>query len=155
LPNSKVSLIAKKQTIRVVLIMDFKLRLLAPALLALAPMLGNAQDLPTRPSVNSLTMIGPGCPIGSGGQATEVQGGTPVFLFTEWGLNLADADKSSDMPSVDKFCQENISLGNGPPGYQVRIAAVTLRGWATLETGSLISIAVNTKLGGTQAGVSL
>jgi hypothetical protein len=112
-----------------------------------------AQDIPSRPTVDSMTMIGPGCPIGSGGMATEIRNSTPVFMFTEWYLNLADADLTAEYPSVSKFCQETINLAHATPGYQVRIAAVTIGGWADLDDSTEIEIEVDTRLGAEQAGV--
>jgi hypothetical protein len=106
------------------------------------------------PTVDSLTMVGPGCPLGAGGLVQEVRNGTPVFLFTEWNLDLKEADPAAEVPVVDKFCQETIKLGNGPVGMQVRISQVTIGGWASLATGSKLSIAVDTRLGNTTAGVS-
>ena len=107
-----------------------------------------------QPTVVGMNMFGPGCPMGAGGTVQQIQNGTPVFLFPEWNLTLSDADPKLAKPSVDKFCQETISLANGPVGMQVRIATVSVGGWADLKSGSTLEIAVSTRLGSTTAGVS-
>lgn len=118
---------------------------------------------PVAPTVDSMSMTGPGCPIGSAGIVQEMRNGTPVFLFAEWGLSLADPDGTSSpvgatpgnsMTSVSKFCNEEISLGNGSPGWQVRISAMQVGGWADLAGGATLGVMVDTKLGGVAAGVS-
>ena len=105
------------------------------------------------PTVDSLVMSGPGCPLGSGGIVQQMRNNTPVFLFPEWSLRLPDADTNAT--SVSKFCNEQISLGNGPVGLQVRIATVSVSGYAALESGAKIGVDVETKLGNTTAGVWL
>lgn len=104
------------------------------------------------PTVDSMTMLGSGCPLGSGGIVREIRNNTPVFLFDEWDLNLADAEAGTT--TVSKFCTEEISLGNGPQGYQVRIAAITVAGWADTDLNTRLAVSVETKLGGVEAGVS-
>lgn len=104
------------------------------------------------PTVDSMTMLGSGCPLGSGGIVREMRNNTPVFLFDEWNLNLADAEAGTT--TVSKFCTEEISLGHGPQGYQVRIAAITVAGWADTDINTRLAVSVETKLGGVEAGVS-
>jgi hypothetical protein len=105
-------------------------------------------------SVDSMTMVGTGCPIGAGGVVQEVREGIPVFSFSEWNLNLAEADPNAPTTAVEKFCQEEMRLSNGPTGMQFRIGTITIEGWADLKTGSKISIATETRLGDTPAVVS-
>ncbi|KAB5550804.1 hypothetical protein GE09DRAFT_1222629 [Coniochaeta sp. 2T2.1] len=101
------------------------------------------------PTVESMTMIGSGCPLGTGGIVREIRNNTPVFLFSEWGLDLAEAEPGATV--VSKFCSEVIELGNGPPGYQVRIATVSVGGWAELDGSTRLVVDVETKLAGVHA----
>ena len=126
-------------------------------------------DPPTQPTVDSLVMSGPGCPLGAGGLVREMREGTPVFLFTEWNLSLAPGSPAGDAPassvapppatensitSVSKWCSEEISLGNGAPGWQVRIGTVSVGGYAELPKDAVVGVGVTTKLGDVEAGVS-
>lgn len=125
-------------------------------------------DPPSQPTVDSLTMSGPGCPLGAGGLVREIRNGTPVFLFTEWNLSLASGAQGGDAPatstpatpvensitSVSKWCSEEINLGNGAPGWQVRIKTVSVGGYAELPKDAVIGVTVTTRLGGVDAGVS-
>jgi hypothetical protein len=106
-------------------------------------------------TVDSMTMVGSGCPIGAGGLVTEVREGLPVFMFTEWNLDLTESESNTTTASVDKFCQEEMKLSKGPLGMQFRIGAVSVSGWADLKAGSKISITVETRLGEATGGVSL
>ncbi|KAK3323177.1 hypothetical protein B0T19DRAFT_442675 [Cercophora scortea] len=103
------------------------------------------------PTVQSLNMFGPGCPIGAGGIVQQIRNDTPVFLFTEWGLALPDVDDNTK-DTVSKWCTEEISLANGPVGMQVRIATVTVSGWATLDLDTKLGLEVETQLGDAIAG---
>lgn len=108
------------------------------------------------PTVNNMTMFGTGCPIGAGGISQVTRDGTPVFAFREWGLVLPDPDLEAEERSetaVSKWCNEEITLGNGPVGMRLRIAAVTVGGWASLDAETNIALQVETKLGGVDAGV--
>ncbi|KAK3312313.1 hypothetical protein B0H66DRAFT_644554 [Apodospora peruviana] len=101
------------------------------------------------PTVQSLTMSGPGCPIGAGGLVQQMRNNTPVFLFTEWGLALPNtADDGQDA----KWCTEQIQLANGPARMQLRIATVSVGGWADLEPETKLQFEVSTMLGDIVAG---
>ena len=140
---------------------------LAP-ILFLLPTLTTAQDPPPIfPTLDSLNMLGTGCPLGGGGIGAGAVNGTPVFKFTMWNLNLADldsedSDSAGEDPddenrpanSVEKFCVEEMQLGGGPPGYRIRIPAVTVSGVAELEEGSALKVAVEATLGDIEGGVS-
>src|SRR5436189_207803 len=83
------------------------------------------------PTVNNMTMFGTGCPIGAGGISQVSHGGPPVFAFREWGLSLPNTDTGvGTADAASKWCNEEIWLGNGPVGMRLRIAAVTVSGWA-------------------------
>ncbi|KAB5576126.1 hypothetical protein GE09DRAFT_1215844 [Coniochaeta sp. 2T2.1] len=98
------------------------------------------------PTVDSMTMTGSGCPLATGGIVREIRNNTPVFLSSEWGLDLAEAEPGATV--VSKFCSEVIELGNGPLGYQVRIATISVGGWAELDSSTRLVIDVETKLAG-------
>lgn len=106
-------------------------------------------------TVDSQTMVGPGCPIGAGGLIQEMREGLPVFLFTEWNLDLGEADPMAPTASTSKFCQQETKLSNGPVGMQFRIDKFTIGGWADLKAGSKIGIDVETRLGDLATGVRL
>ena len=99
-----------------------------------------------------MTMFGTGCPIGGAGISQVTAGGTPVFVFREWGLVLPSPE-SATAEAVSKWCTEEIQLGNGPVGMRLRIGSVTVGGWAQLDAGTKISLQVETRLGGVEAGV--
>lgn len=96
-------------------------------------------------------MSGPGCPVGAGGLIQQIRNGTPVFLFTEW--NLALPGKGDPVTQDSKWCTEQIQLANGPVGMQLRIATITVGGWATLGADTKLKVDVSTVLGGKVAGV--
>ena len=108
----------------------------------------SAQDveLPSRPTVASLSMYGTGCPIGGGGIATGADRGTPIFSFPQWTMDLATEGEA------DKFCVMDFQLEHGPPGYQVRLAAISVWGDAEVADATL-NVRVATSLGGEEAGV--
>ncbi|CAI4217157.1 unnamed protein product [Parascedosporium putredinis] len=108
-------------------------------------------------------MFGTGCPTGGGqGVGVGAVDGTPIFGFSEWGLDLADLDvplsedeiaAGLEPPTeVEKFCVEEMKLGGGPPGYKVRVPAVTVGGVAALEEGSALRISIETTIGGEVGG---
>ncbi|KAK3361311.1 hypothetical protein B0T24DRAFT_539442 [Lasiosphaeria ovina] len=109
---------------------------------------------PPAPSVRNMTMFGPGCPIGAGGLVQQMRDGTPVFVFAEWALALPAVDDATgkQVAEVSKFCTEEITLADGPVGMQLRIATVSVSGWAVLEAGSSVHVRVETALGGVAAG---
>ena len=109
-----------------------------------------ASGLPSRPTVASLSMRGTGCPIGGGGIGTGAIDGTPVFSFLQWTLDLASEGENG---RVEKYCVQDMQLENGPPGYQVRVSAVTVRGPAELED-AVLGVRAELNLGGEEAGVS-
>jgi hypothetical protein len=117
-------------------------------------------DRPYKPTVDSLLMQGTGCPIGAGGIVSGMENGIPIFKFSEWDLDLADLANATDpatgkpADTIDKFCIEQIRLGNNPPGYQVRIGKVTVGGKAMLEKGSVLGVLVETRLSEKPSGVS-
>ncbi len=127
------------------------------ALAAPQPQSSTPPPPPIQPTVDNMTMYGSGCPIGSGGMVREMRNNTPVFLFPDWSLSLAsDAGANgSGGGSVSKFCTEEISLGNAPPGFQVRLSTVSVSGYADLDKGSVIGIGVETKLGAVDGGVRI
>lgn len=106
---------------------------------------------------DSIVMAGTGCPVGAGGIVQEARDGIPVFTFTEWNLELAAAEATTqgNVASVEKFCQEVWNLSGGPTGMQYRIGTVTIEGWADLKAGSKIDIAVETRLGNVAGGVCI
>ncbi|KAK3353815.1 hypothetical protein B0T25DRAFT_632177 [Lasiosphaeria hispida] len=123
-------------------------------LLSLAASLPAPQaDTPGPPSVQNLTMWGTGCPIGGGAISQRSKDGAPIFVFGEWGLALPNPEpESQDQQAVDKFCTEEISLANGPPGMQLRIASITVGGWARLDPETTVLLQVETRLGDRIAG---
>lgn len=106
-------------------------------------------DLPTRPTVAHLSMRGTGCPIGGGGIGTGAINGTPVFSFLQWTLDLSEGEDGR----VEKSCVQDMQLENGPPGYQVRVSEVTVRGPAELD-GAVLELRTVLNLAGEEAGVS-
>ncbi|KAK3390681.1 hypothetical protein B0H63DRAFT_519893 [Podospora didyma] len=118
-------------------------------LVASLPQGGGGQS-PPAPTVQNMTMWGTGCPIGAGGLVQQMRNNTPVFVFSEWGLSLPDPETTST--SVSKFCTEAISLANGPVGMQLRIATVSVSGWAALDQGTKLAFHVETKLGDVLGG---
>ncbi|KAK0742069.1 hypothetical protein B0T21DRAFT_408915 [Apiosordaria backusii] len=120
-------------------------------LLASASALPQAQP-PASPNIQNLTMWGTGCPVGAAGVISEIRKGTPVFNFSEWGLALPNADDPANEATAYKFCTEEMTLNNGPVGFQVRIETVTVFGWAELEEGTKLAIEAETKLGDVVAG---
>ncbi|KAK0747046.1 hypothetical protein B0T18DRAFT_326443 [Schizothecium vesticola] len=134
-------------------------------LLHLLPLLSLAHSAPspqtltpippdsTSVHVNNMTTYGTGCPIGGGPIAQATKDGRPIFAFTEWGLSLPDPD--SETPgAAEKWCSEEIDLGGGPVGMRMRIESVTVSGVATLGAGTKLAVAVETRLGGVEGGVS-
>ncbi|KAM7193639.1 protein of unknown function (DUF4360) domain containing protein [Naviculisporaceae sp. PSN 640] len=121
---------------------------LLSGLLSLFPVLSTAlpQGPPAgvSPTVQSMTMSGPGCPVGAAGTSQHLVDGRPVFLFPEWNLALPE--------TANKWCTEEIQLVNGPVGMQLRIATITVGGWASLDEGTSVKIDVSTILGGKVAG---
>lgn len=83
-----------------------------------------------------------------------VRNGTPIFSFSEWGLVLPNVDDPESETTASKFCTEEITLNNGPVGFQLRIETVTVGGWAELEEGTKLVVEAETKLGDVVAGVS-
>lgn len=129
------------------------LALLLP-LVAAAPQGGPPPGAPpVPPTVNNMTMFGTGCPIGGGAISQVTRNNTPVFVFREWGIVLP-SEESEETGTSFKWCNEDIILGNGPVGMRLRIAGVTVGGWAELDAGTKISLQVDTRLGGVEAGVS-
>ncbi len=116
-----------------------------------------ADPLKITPTLDNITEVGSGCPIGSGGMIHEMRNGTPVFLYSDWGLNLNDStphDSNTYNGTVSKFCKQYLSLGNAPSGYQLHIAQVNIAGFATLEEGTFVGMRINTRFDGVEAGVS-
>ncbi|KAK0732121.1 hypothetical protein B0H67DRAFT_477783 [Lasiosphaeris hirsuta] len=113
-------------------------------------------DTPGPPSVQNLTMWGTGCPIGGGAISQRSKDGAPIFVFGDWSLALPSPDEPDSQKNqqlaVDKFCTEEISLANGPPGMQLRIASITVGGWARLDPETAVLVQVETKLGDRVAG---
>lgn len=123
-------------------------------LVAAAPQGGPPPGAPAvPPTVNNMTMFGTGCPIGGGAISQVTRNNTPVFVFREWGIVLP-SEESEETGTSFKWCNEDIILGNGPVGMRLRIASVTVGGWAQLDAGTKISLQVDTRLGGVEAGVS-
>ncbi|KAM7212334.1 protein of unknown function (DUF4360) domain containing protein [Rhypophila decipiens] len=106
------------------------------------------------PTMQSMSMSGPGCPAGASGTAQHLVDGRPVFLFPEW--NLALPEKAGPVTTAanedSKWCTESIQLVNGPVGMQLRIASITVGGWASLDEGSKLRLDVETSLGEKVAG---
>ncbi|PKS11781.1 hypothetical protein jhhlp_001074 [Lomentospora prolificans] len=137
--------------------------LLALASLAFLPLISAQAEIPVFPTLNSLSMFGTGCPTGGGqGIGAGAVNGTPVFKFPEWNLDLADLDAepsegeeedTEPATSVEKFCIEEMQLGGGPPGYQIRVPKVTVGGIADLEEGSALSVSIETAAGEADVGV--
>lgn len=132
------------------------------SLLSLFPTLSTSLPQPqgggppaVSPTVQNLTMSGSGCPIGAGGLVQQIRNGTPVFLFTEWNLALPNTADASNKNQHAKWCTEQIQLANGPVGMQLRIATVSVGGWANLETDTKLKVDVSTSLGSKVAGVSI
>ncbi|CAP70169.1 uncharacterized protein PODANS_3_2688 [Podospora anserina S mat+] len=126
-------------------------------LLSLAPLLGYAFALPqsqpsASPNIQNLAMWGTGCPLGAAGLMSGVRNGTPIFSFSEWGLVLPNVDDPESETTASKFCTEEITLNNGPVGFQLRIETVTVGGWAELEEGTKLVVEAETKLGDVVAG---
>jgi hypothetical protein len=99
-----------------------------------------------------MTVYGTGCPIGAGPISQSTKSGAPVFVFREWGLSLPDDDETPG--EKEKFCVEQITLGDGPVGMQLRVKSITIGGWADIDADTKISLSVHTNLGGMAAGVS-
>ncbi|KAH8882973.1 hypothetical protein GQ53DRAFT_753271 [Thozetella sp. PMI_491] len=97
------------------------------------------------PTVDSLNMSGPGCPLGAGGIVKGVKNSTPVFLFTEWEISRADADANAS--SVSKWCTQQMALSSIPSGQQIRLSNVNISGWATLDPESKLELSFETRLG--------
>ncbi|KAK4644125.1 hypothetical protein QC761_302688 [Podospora bellae-mahoneyi] len=121
-------------------------------LLSLVPILGYAFALPqsqppASPNIQNLAMWGTGCPLGAAGLMSRVRNGTPIFSFSKWGLVLPNVDDPESETTASKFCTEEITLNNGPVGFQLRIETVTVGGWAELEEGSKLVVEAETKLG--------
>jgi hypothetical protein len=110
---------------------------------------------PIKPAVDNMTMHGPGCPIGTVGIVREFRDNIPVIAFPGWGLSLEEAEKDDKGRSVSKFCTEELLLSHVPAGKRLRIASVTVSGWADLKDGSSINIEVETHFGDNESGVSL
>lgn len=126
--------------------------IMALNLLSLAPLLGYAFALPqsqpsASPNIQNLAMWGTGCPLGAAGLMSGVRNGTPIFSFSEWGLVLPNVDDPESETTASKFCTEEITLNNGPVGFQLRIETVTVGGWAELEEGTKLVVEAETKLG--------
>jgi len=128
---------------------------LFPALSTSLPQPQGGGPPATPPTVQSLTMSGPGCPIGAGGLLQQIRNGTPVFVFTEWTLALPNTADANNKNQHSKWCTEQIQLANGPVGMQLRIATVGVGGWANLDTDTKLKVDVSTVLGGKVAGVSI
>ncbi|KAK4172097.1 hypothetical protein QBC36DRAFT_338654 [Triangularia setosa] len=107
---------------------------------------------PASPNIQNLTMWGTGCPIGAAGLISEIRNGTPVFSFVEWGLALPNTNDPENETTTSKFCTEEMTLNNGPVGFQVRIETVTVSGWAELEEGTKLVVEADTKFGNVVAG---
>jgi len=111
-----------------------------------------APPAPPAVTVKNMTVYGTGCPIGGGPVSQQTKAGAPVFVFREWGLSLPDTDETPG--EAEKFCVEQISLGDGPVGMQVRVKSITIGGWAQIDADTKISLSIHTNLGGMAAGVS-
>jgi len=107
------------------------------------------------PTIDAINMTGPGCPIGNAGVLRDMHNNTPIFAFSAWGMDLNDKASLDENLEASKFCAEEIHLGQGPKGYQVRVANVTVRGYAQLAETSMLGLKVETHLDGMTAGVSL
>ncbi|KAK0641806.1 hypothetical protein B0T16DRAFT_420552 [Cercophora newfieldiana] len=128
-----------------------------PLLLSLSSLVSSLpQTTPPPPpsstavTVRNMTVYGTGCPIGAGPISQQTKAGAPVFVFREWGLSLPDEDETPG--EADKFCVEQITLGDGPVGMQLRVKSITIGGWAEIDADTKISLSVHTNLGGIAAG---
>lgn len=74
---------------------------------------------------------------GSSGMGTD---GSWMLTFHQFRAESPSqtADASSPHPSA-RNCQTHISVGRGPPGWQVAIKTVTVRGYASLAPGSVLT----------------
>ncbi|KAK4442848.1 hypothetical protein QBC34DRAFT_363024 [Podospora aff. communis PSN243] len=106
----------------------------------------------TAVTVKNMTVYGTGCPIGGGPISQSTKGGAPVFVFREWGLSLPDTDETPE--EAEKWCVEQITLGDGPVGMQLRVKSITIGGWADIDADTKISLSVQTNLGGKAAGAA-
>ncbi|KAK0670319.1 hypothetical protein QBC41DRAFT_96496 [Cercophora samala] len=130
---------------------------MALTMLSMSLLLGYASALPqaqppASPNIQNLTMWGTGCPVGAAGLISEIRKGTPVFSFSEWGLVLPNTEDPDHETTSSKFCTEEMTLNNGPVGFQVRIETVRVSGWAQLEEGTKLVVESETKLGDFVAG---
>ncbi len=105
------------------------------------------------PSVQNLTLWGTGCPIGGAAIIQQTRNNTPVFVLNEWALSLPDPEGGSNEAAA-KWCNQEMSLRNGPTGMRLRIANVVVGGWAQLEAGTTVALSVTTRLGDIDGGVS-
>jgi len=100
-----------------------------------------------------MTSYGPGCPVGSPAIIREFRDNVPVVSYPDWGLSLTEAEADGAGKSVSKFCSQEITLSHIPSGTLVRLASVTVAGYAELEVGSSITIGVETRFGDKDMGV--
>ncbi len=97
------------------------------------------------------TMYGSGCPIGSGGMVREMRNNTPVFLFPDWGLSLANGAEANG--SVSKFCTEEISWAMRHRAIKSASPPSPLEGMPIWSRESLIGVGVEMRFGNESAGV--
>ncbi|SPO01562.1 uncharacterized protein DNG_04235 [Cephalotrichum gorgonifer] len=117
-------------------------------LLPLLPLTAAQAEIPSRPTVDSMSMIGTGCPVGGAGIGTGAVNGTPIFSFPRWTLDLSSGEETD----TEKYCIQKMQLANGPAGYQVTVAALTVGGISELEEGAVLGISVESTLGEEKAG---
>lgn len=106
---------------------------------------------PTAVTVKNMTMYGTGCPVGGAGISQTTKGGAPVFTFLEWGLSLPGEEPTPW--EYEKWCVEQITLGDGPVGQRLRVASITIAGYALVDPETTVKLTIHTNYGGTAGGV--
>jgi hypothetical protein len=94
------------------------------------------------PKVTSLTLSGKGCPSGS----TEFSSGGE-WNWDGWAISLHRLVVEDSLPSSESTrnsnCQFQVKLSSGPPGWQVGVGQVSLRGFLFLPQNGSMNATLN------------